>query len=168
MYRCQRYCWQCFVVCCSLRLDSLRAESDHMSGGITPIGYMAAKINRVSQINNIADRLSRKLEGRKSCLQLFVSKLAFLTKYYTHATNSNFLLCCTRVCAPVNPLLHGCRGLSRTGSAEMSRKFPGPSQLQTPAAWTEEVRCLSRFFFFFPVESVRLFFVFVNLSTVGS
>lgn len=32
------------------------------------------------------------------------------------------------------------RPLSRGVSSESSRKFPGPSQLQTPAAWTEEVR----------------------------
>eukprot|EP00752_Nemacystus_decipiens_P004444 g4057.t1 len=34
------------------------------------------------------------------------------------------------------------RALSRGSSSDSSRKFPGPSQLQTPAAWTEEIRSL--------------------------
>lgn len=28
------------------------------------------------------------------------------------------------------------------GSMDSSRKFPGPSQTQTPAAWTEEIRSI--------------------------
>lgn len=49
-----------------------------------------------------------------------------------------------------------CRGLTRTGSSDFSRKLPSSgSPAQTPAAWTEEASFLLFFSAFIPKNKLR-------------